>query len=62
MDRLHISIDNRYETEARVRRVIGCSLGDLVRTLVRMWLAGEIVVTKEDVTRHQGGRAEAEGS
>lgn len=56
-EQIHISLENRWDIEARVRFDIGCSLHDLLRTLLRMQQAGEIVVTAEDVRRHQGGSA-----
>jgi hypothetical protein len=56
-DQIHISLEDRWGIEARVRAGLGCSLHDLLRTLLRMQQAGEIVVTAEDVRRHQGGSA-----
>ena len=60
-DQVHISLEDRWAIEADVRAKVGCSLHDLLRTLLRMQQAGEIVVTAEDVRRHQGGAARKEG-
>lgn len=59
-DRVILSLEDRYEVEAEIRRRVGCSLQDLMRTALRMWRAGEIEITAADVDRHNGGRAGAE--
>lgn len=53
-EQVHISLGDRWALEAKVRQEFGCSLNDLMRTLLRMQQDGEITVTRDDITRHKG--------
>ena len=54
---IHISLEDPSEAEYQVQQKLGVTLHVLLRTLLRMFLAGEVIVTRDDIRRHQGGKA-----
>ena len=54
---IHISLEDPAETEYQVQQKLGVTLHVLLRTLLRMFLAGEVIVSREDIRRHNGKKA-----
>lgn len=54
---IHLSLDDPAAIEYEVQQRLGVSVHALLRTLLRMFLAGDILVTREDIRRHNGKRA-----
>ncbi len=54
---IHISLEDPSEAEYQVQQKLGVTLHVLLRTLLRMFLAGEVIVSREDIRRHNGKKA-----
>ena len=54
---IHISLEDPAEAEYQVQQRLGVTLHVLLRTLLRMYMAGEVIVSRDDVRRHQGRKA-----